>query len=111
MYLIHIFVVAQKAVKESNKPDCKKIIFDLPIQFWGISKSKNCLVEIFNNQFIVQNYKRVAVMTFGEKTSDVEVKLSIQLKDGSWKEQTMSAGRFWYTVDAAKKKKKENKMY
>lgn len=107
----YIFVVAQKAVKESNKPDCKKIIFDLPIQFWGISKSKNCLVEIFNNQFIVQNYKRVAVMTFGEKTSDVEVKLSIQLKDGSWKEQTMSAGRFWYTVDAAKKKKKENKMY
>ena len=87
----YIFVVAQKAVKESNKPDCKKIIFDLPIQLWGISKSKYCLVEIFNNQFIVQNYKRVAVMTFVEKTTDVEVKLSIQLKDGSWKEQTMSA--------------------
>ena len=49
-------------------------------------------------------------MTFGEKTSDVEVKLSIQLKDGSWKEQTMSAGRFWYTVDAAKKKKKKIKQ-
>ena len=51
-------------------------------------------------------------MTFGEKTSDVEVKLSIQLKDGSWKEQTMSAGRFWYTVDACRKRrKKKNKMY
>ena len=105
------FFVSQKAVKISNMCNVHKVLFDLPEQFWNEAESKNCLVDVFNYQFVVQNYNNRATITFGAKTLDITIKFTFELKDGSWKEKEMSAGRFWYEVEAAKRKKKEMRKW
>jgi len=38
---------------------------------------------------------------------DVKVKFWYQLKDGRWKDETVSAGRFWYLITESKEEKKK----
>lgn len=107
----YVFAVSQKAVKESKIPGTKNVIFDLPIEFWDNAESRNCSVTVFAEQLIIQNYHNQTTMIFGRKENQVTIKFSFQRKDGSWQEQTMSAGRFWYAVKEAKEKKKKLAAY
>lgn len=103
----YVFSVSPKVVKENNLPGTKKVLFDLPIKFWDVAKSKNCSVTVSVEKFIIQNYQNRTIMIFGRKENDVKIKFWYQLKDGSWKDETVSAGRFWYLVKESKEKKKE----
>ena len=107
----YVFAVSQKAVKESKIPGTKNVIFDLPVAFWDDAESKNCSVNVFADQFIIQNYRNQTTIIFGRKENPVNIKFSFQRKDGSWQDQTMSAGRFWYAVKEAKEKKKQQAAY
>lgn len=107
----YVFSVSPKVVKESNLPGTKKVLFDLPIKFWDVAESKNCSVTVNVEKLIVQNYQNRTIMIFGRKENDVTVKFWYQLKDGSWKDETVSAGRFWYLVKESKEKKKELGLY
>ena len=107
----YVFAVSQKAVKESKIPGTKNVIFDLPVAFWDDAESKNCSVNVFADQFIIQNYRNQTTIIFGRKENPVNIKFSFQRKDDSWQDQTMSAGRFWYAVKEAKEKKKKLAAY
>lgn len=109
--LHYVFSVSTKVVKESNLAGTKKVLFDLPIKFWDVAESKNCVVTVNMDKLIVQNYRNRTMMIFGRKENDVKVKFWYQLKDGSWKDETVSAGRFWYLVKESKEKKKELGLY
>lgn len=103
----YVFSVSPKVVKESSLAGTKKVLFDLPIKFWDVAESKNCAVIVNVEKLIVQNYQNRTIIILGRKENDVKVKFWYQLKDGSWKDETVSAGRFWYLVKESKEKKKE----
>lgn len=104
-YYIH--AVSNRVVKESNLPGTKKVLFDLPIKFWDVAESKNCSVDVNVEKFIIQNHWNCTTMILGQKENNEKIKFSYQRKDGSWKDETVSAGRFWYLVKESKEKKKE----
>lgn len=107
----YVFSVSPKVVKESSLAGTKNVLFDLPIKFWDVAESKNCSVTVNVEKLIVQNYQNRTIMIFGRKENDVKIKFWYQLKDGSWKDETVSAGRFWYLVKESKEKKKELGLY
>lgn len=103
----YTFNVSNRVVKESNLPGTKTVLFDLPIKFWDVAESKNCSVPVSVERLVIQNYRNRTIIIFGRKENDVKVKFTYQLKDGSWKDETVSAGRFWYLVKESKEKKRE----
>lgn len=103
----YTFNVSNRTVKESNLPGVKKVVFDLPIKFWNDAKSRNCLVDVKDERLVIQNYRNRTTIIFGQKKDDVKVKFWYQLKDGRWKDETVSAGRFWYLVTESKEEKKK----
>ena len=107
----YVFSVSPIVVKESSLAGTKNVLFDLPIKFWDVAESKNCSVTVNVEKLIVQNYQNRTIMIFGRKENDVKIKFWYQLKDGSWKDETVSAGRFWYLVKESKEKKKELGLY
>ena len=94
-------------MKESNLPGVKKVVFDLPIKYWNDAKSRNCLVDVKDERLVIQNYRNRTTIIFGQKKDDVKVKFWYQLKDGRWKDETVSAGRFWYLITESKEEKKK----
>lgn len=107
----YTFSVSNRVVKECKVPGTKKVVFDLPIKFWDEAESKNCSVNVDVEKFIIQNHRNYTTMILGQKESNAKVKFSYQLKDGRWKDETVSAGRFWYLVKESKEKKKELGLY
>lgn len=103
----YTFNVSNRAVKESNLPGVKKVVFDLPIKFWNDAKSRNCLVDVKDERLVIQHYRNRTTIIFGQKKDDVKVKFWYQLKDGRWKDETVSAGRFWYLITESKEEKKK----
>lgn len=103
----YVFSVSPNAVKDSKLPGTKKVLFDLPIRFWDNAESKNCAVTVNVKKLIIQNYQNRTIIILGRKENNAKVKFAYQLKDGSWKDETVSAGRFWYLVKESKEKKKE----
>lgn len=103
----YTFNVSNRVVKESNLPGIKKVLFDLPIKFWDDVESKNCSVAVSVEKLVIQNYRNRTIIILGRKENNVKVKFTYQLKDGSWKDETVSAGRFWYLVNESKEKKRE----
>lgn len=103
----YTFNVSNRTVKESNLPGVKKVVFDLPIKYWNDAKSRNCLVDVKDERLVIQNYQNRTTIIFGQRKDDVKVKFWYQLKDGRWKDETASAGRFWYLVTESKEEKKK----
>lgn len=103
----YTFNVSNRVVKESHMPGIKTVLFDLPIKFWDDAESKNCSVTVSVERLVIQNYRNRTIIILGRKENNVKVKFEYQLKDGSWKAETVSAGRFWYLVKESKEKKKE----
>ena len=103
----YILSVSNRVVKDSKLPGTKLVLFDLPIKFWDVAESKNCSVNVNVEKFIIQNQWNCTTMILGQKENNAKVKFSYQLKDGSWKDETVSAGHFCHLVRESKKKKKE----
>ena len=103
----YILSVSNRVVKDSKLPGTELVLFDLPIKFWDVAESKNCSVNVNVEKFIIQNHWNCTTMILGQKENNAKVKFSYQLKDGSWKDETVSAGHFCHLVRESKKKKKE----
>lgn len=103
----YTFNVSNRVVKESRLPGTKTVLFDLPIKFWDDAESKNCSVTVSVERLVIQNYRNRTIIIFGRKENNIKVKFWYQLKDGSWKAETVSAGHFSHLVRESKEKKKE----